>query len=254
MLRKIKAKRRKSCSEHGHKTKSWTALRGVQFTPRNAESSIELQGTPHTVRHNKSSSFPSTRQLLRYPASLSCSFLHLACYTVSLQSLSCSKTSVAQQIRSKLLPSPPERTRCRYLPTARRHIPKHTYSSSSFLVALKHCTVPKTPRPPAKCRYGSYNSTISSQMQVQFLQLHSLPPNAGTVPTTTLSPAKCRYGSYNSTLSSQMQVQFLQLHSLRPNAGTVPTTPLSPAKCRYSSYNSTLSSQMQVQCLQLHSL
>ena len=177
MLRRIKAKRRKSCSEHGHKTKSWTALRGVQFTPRNAESSIELQGTPHTVRHNKSSSFPSTRQLLRYPASLSCSFLHLACYTVSLQSLSCSflhlacytvslqslscsKTSVAQQIRSNLLPSPPERTRCRYLPTARRHIPKHTYSSSSFLVALKHCTVPKTPRPPAKCRYGSYNSTI----------------------------------------------------------------------------------------------
>jgi len=37
VLRRIKAKTRKSCSEHGDKTVSWTALRGVQFAPRNAE-------------------------------------------------------------------------------------------------------------------------------------------------------------------------------------------------------------------------
>jgi len=45
----MKAKRRKSCSEHGHKTKSWTALRGAQFAPRNAESSILRCRVHHTL-------------------------------------------------------------------------------------------------------------------------------------------------------------------------------------------------------------
>ena len=120
------------------------------------------------------------------------------------------KNKCGLAILSNLLPSPAERTRCRYLPTARRHIPKHTYISCNFLVALKHGTVPTTPFSPAKCRYSVYISTLSSQMPVQCLQLHSLQPNAGTVPTTTLSPTKCRYSAYNSTPAKRRYSAYIK--------------------------------------------